>query len=84
MNFYIVKEPEFRGRVNALRILMQNKRRAAAKVDESRWAGRIPSVRFEEGYGPDLVRKAFDTCEHLGAEVNGEQDSSQLGLGPLC
>lgn len=49
-------------------ILMQNKRRAAAGVDESRWAGQIPSVRFDEGCGPDLLRKAFDTCARLGAE----------------
>jgi hypothetical protein len=70
MNFCIVKEPEIRGRLvrNALRILMQNKRRKAARVDASRWAGRILSVRFDESCGPDLLRKAFDTCARLGAE----------------
>jgi hypothetical protein len=70
MKFYILKELEIQGRlvVNALRILMQNKRRAAAQVDESRWAGRIPSIRFDEGCGLDLLRKAFDTGARLGAE----------------
>lgn len=47
---------------------MQNKRRAAAGVEELRWAGRIPGVRFDEGCGPEILRKAFDTCACLGAE----------------
>jgi hypothetical protein len=85
MNFYIVKEPEIRGRLvrNALRILMQIKRQAAAEVEKSRWAGRIPNVRFDEGCGPDLLRKAFHSCASLGAESlesriprNGDPDHS--------
>lgn len=70
MNHYIVHEPEIRTRFvnNALRILIQNKRRRAMGLSEAQWAGRVPRVLYDEGCGPEILSKALGTSKRLGSQ----------------